>query len=137
MTMNKKKFCISLLFAAFLVIGICAGSSPAKVPPEKCGDCHSDSQVYKDWQSSGHAKSLKTLLKDPNSSQSCLKCHSANYKIAQSNPWASREDLPKPETASDPVSCSACHRHDSGIKGNLIMPVDKLCIGCHILFCGG
>ena len=137
MIMKRKKFCISLMLSAFLVIGIYAGSNPEKVPSEKCGDCHSDLQVYEDWQSSDHAKSLKTLLKDPNASQSCLKCHSANYKLVQPSPWMSRKDLPTLETVTDSVSCSACHRHDSGVKSNLIMSTDKLCTTCHILFCGG
>ena len=135
--MKRKEFCISLLLSVFLVIGTCAGSNAAKVLPEKCGDCHSDSQEYKDWQISDHAEALKTLLKDPNASQSCLKCHSANYKTTQSNPWASRSDLPTLEAVSDAVSCSACHRHDSGIESNLIMSAGELCMGCHILFCGG
>jgi predicted CXXCH cytochrome family protein len=81
--------------------------------------------------------SLKTLLKDSGAYQSCLKCHSASYKTVQSNPWESRKDLPTPKTASDPVSCSACHRHDSGIEGNLLVTADKMCTTCHILFCGG
>lgn len=135
--MKRKKFCISLLLSAFLVLGIYAGSNSEKAPSEKCGECHSDSQEYEDWQSSDHAKSLKTLLKAPNASQSCLKCHSADYRLAQPSPWMSREDLPTLETAKDPLSCSACHRHDSGIKNYLVMPADKLCTTCHVLFCGG
>ena len=133
--MKRKRLFISLLIVVFLAIVICAGSNSAKVPSEKCGDCHSDSQIYKDWQISDHAMSLKTLLKESGVYQSCLKCHSASYK--RSNPWVSRKDLPTPRTASDPVSCSACHRHDSGIESNLIMTADKLCTTCHILFCGG
>jgi nitrate/TMAO reductase-like tetraheme cytochrome c subunit len=135
--MEGKRRTISFLLLAYLVIGICAGSTPDKEPPEKCGSCHSDSLVFKEWQNSGHATSLRTLLEDKNAGRNCLRCHSADYKRVQLNPWASTSDLPTLKTASNSVSCSACHRHDSGIESNLIMPADKLCTTCHILFCGG
>ena len=126
-----------LLLLALVVTGICAGSKPDKEPAEKCASCHSDSQDFKEWQTSGHANSLKTLLEDTNASRNCLRCHSADYKRAQLNPWASMSNLPTLETATNAVSCSACHRHDTGIESNLIMPADKLCTTCHIRFCGG
>jgi predicted CXXCH cytochrome family protein len=132
-----RKAAIFLLLSASLVTGICASSTPDKEAPEKCADCHSASPAFKEWQNSGHASSLKTLLKDPGAAGSCLRCHSADYKSVRLNPWIDPGDLPTPQTASNPVSCSACHRHDSGIKSNLIMPADKLCVSCHVRFCGG
>ena len=135
--MEGRKHIISLLILVYLVIGICAGSAPGKEPSEKCANCHSDSLVFKEWQGSGHANSLKTLLKDPNASGNCLRCHSADYKNVQLNPWMSTNDRPTLKTASSPVSCSSCHRHGSGMESNLIMPVDKLCSTCHVIFCGG
>jgi predicted CXXCH cytochrome family protein len=135
--METRKLTILSLILAYLVVGICAGSTSDKKSSEKCGDCHSDSLVFKEWQDSGHANSLKTLLKDPNAGQNCLKCHSSDYQRVQVNPWMSTRNLPTLKTATDPVSCSSCHRHDSGIESNLIMPQDKLCTTCHVLFCGG
>ncbi|MBD3182983.1 hypothetical protein GF312_11880 [Candidatus Poribacteria bacterium] len=110
-----------------------------KEPPEKCGECHSDSLAYKEWEKSDHAISLKTLLKDQKSSKktSCLKCHSVDYVSFSDSPWASRKNITTPETATNPVSCSACHKHDSGFEHNLNVPAEKLCISCHIRFCGG
>jgi len=135
--METKKLAISLMLSVSLVIGICAGSAPDREPSEKCASCHSDSLAFKEWQGSDHANSLKTLLKDPNARDNCLRCHSADYKRVQVNPWMSTSNLPTLERVSNPVSCSACHRHDSGIESNLIMPADKLCTTCHVLFCGG
>ena len=135
--METRRFNISFLLLAYLVTGICAGSAFGKEPSEKCADCHSDSLVYKEWQGSGHANSLKTLLKDTNAGRDCLRCHSVDYKRVQLNPWMSISNLPTLETASNAVSCSSCHRHDSGMESNLIMPAARLCTTCHVLFCGG
>jgi len=127
-----KKLTIPFLLIAFLTVSVCAGSQP-----EKCGKCHSDSLIYKEWQTSGHAKALKTLLKAPNARQSCLKCHSADYRRAKANPWLSGKDLPTIKSVSDAVSCSVCHKHEGEKKSSLLMPVEKLCADCHVLFCGG
>ena len=129
------KYIILSLILAFLAAGVYAASG--KLPPEKCASCHSESLAFRQWQKSGHARSLKILLEDSTASASCLRCHSADYKSSQTNPWMSRSDLPTLQTATNAVSCSACHKHDSGFQDNLIMPVEKLCTKCHVLFCGG
>jgi len=104
-----------------------------------CANCHS--QVSRQWQSSGHANGLKTLLKEPDSNWTCLKCHSADYrrirKLVRDTIWRSVSDMPTPKSASHPVYCSSCHRPDSSLESNLIRPADKLCTPCHILYCGG
>jgi hypothetical protein len=130
--MRQRKFAIPIFLMFFLVAVVYAESTP-----EKCADCHSDSVAFKQWQKSGHANSLKTLLKDQNAGRSCLKCHSADYKSIQTNPWMSTRDLPAPKTASNAVACSACHRHDTGMESNLLMPAEKLCTTCHVRACGG
>ncbi len=130
--MNAKKIIVSFLLVLPLAVGVCSGAQA-----EKCGKCHSDSPVYKEWQTSRHANAIKTLLKAGNASQSCLKCHSSDYELARLNPWLSRKDLPTLKTAKDAVSCSSCHKHKSKEEATLIKPVEKLCITCHVLFCGG
>lgn len=125
-----------LLLICFTIV-ICTGSTPKKEPPEKCASCHADSLAFKEWKKSDHANSLKKLTKDPNALQSCLKCHSSDYNRVQLNPWMATSDLPTLQTASNPVSCSSCHKHDSGIEDNLIISADKSCAACHIRFCGG
>ena len=134
--MKLKKYIVFFLLFVFLTLSICAGSQAAKFPQEKCGDCHSDSAMFKEWQTSNHAKAVKTLQKDANSDRGCLKCHSADYKRVRSNSWLSGRELPTIETAGNAVSCSSCHRHGVEYENNLIMPAEKLCISCHVLYCG-
>lgn len=121
-----------ILLIAFISLSVCAGSHP-----EKCGSCHSDSVIFKEWQTSGHANALKTLVNEPKARPSCLKCHSADYDRVRSNLWLPRQEQPSPETASNAVSCSSCHRHGTEKEKNLTVPVDKVCAACHVLHCGG
>ncbi len=104
---------------------------------EKCAECHSNSLPFKEWQNSAHANSLRTIQKEPKAGTVCIKCHSADYnRYAGVAAWGARVNLPKPKEAKDPVSCSSCHKHDSGLAHNLVMPPDKLCISCHKFDCG-
>jgi len=137
----KKPVILSLLSAPFvigaLVIGIYAGSTTDEKPAEKCAECHANSTEFKEWQNSAHADSLKTIQKEPKANTACIKCHSSDYNsYVRSTPWGAKVNPPTPQTAKNPVSCSSCHRHDSGIKHNLLMPLDKLCISCHKFDCG-
>lgn len=131
-----KKSATFLILLILFVICICAGSKSGKLPSEKCGDCHSHSPMYEEWQESAHASAIETILKDPDVGRSCLKCHSADYKRIRSNSWLSTKNIPTPQTAGNAVSCSSCHKHGSGREYNLIMPAEKLCISCHVLYCG-
>lgn len=130
--MKMRKLILPFLLIAFFTVSVCAASQA-----EKCGKCHSDSLIYKEWQTSGHAKALKTLVEGRNARQNCLKCHSADYKRAKANPWLSGKDIPTVKTAVDAVSCSICHKHKGEKESVLLMPVEKLCADCHVLFCGG
>ena len=120
------------MLIAFLAVSICAGAQP-----EKCGECHSDSPGFKEWQKSGHANALKTLLKADGAKQSCLRCHSSDFERARLNPWLSAKALPTLKTAKDAISCSSCHRHKNKEEARLTKPVENLCDSCHVLFCGG
>jgi len=136
-------FAIVVLLMAFLAIVISTGSTSSnKVPAEKCGECHSDSPAFKEWEVSGHAESLKNLLEDRYAATKCLECHSSSYKRFKSSPWKSgafrSADVPLMlETASDGIACFSCHAHDSGVEHNLTMPAVLLCTTCHKRFCGG
>ncbi len=134
--MRLGKPTVLFLLSVVLIIGCAGFAAREKLSPENCASCHSDSLVFKEWQDSGHANSLKTLLEDPNASSKCLKCHSADYKHAKRHFWIFI-DPPLPENANDPVSCSICHKHDSGIENNLIVSADKICLDCHVMLCGG
>ena len=140
--MKEKKFTILSLSVIAVVITIFAitihtNSAAEDKLGEKCAECHADSMEFKEWQNSAHAKALQTILKEPKADSRCLKCHSSDYSLySYTNPWG---PPPKPFTIKDAknaVSCSSCHRHGTGIKHNLIMPVDKLCITCHKFDCG-
>jgi predicted CXXCH cytochrome family protein len=144
--MTKRKHVILFLLAIFIVVFVCLGatseksvSEKAKSELEKCTQCHShrDSKAYKEWQKSNHAHSLENLLKDSDATNSCLKCHSADHSAMLVNHWLSPDNLPDIKSVKNTISCSSCHRHDSGIEHNLIMPADKLCVACHVHFCGG
>ena len=135
--MKMRKLSILLLLLAPLAAGCANLAVNEKKPPEKCANCHSGSLVFKEWQNSGHANSLRTLLKDLKAGRKCVKCHSADYKPVGIKFWAYANNVPLPRMAGNPVSCSACHKHDSGLESNLMMPADAICMRCHILLCGG
>lgn len=137
---KRKKFIITFILSTIVIIFACIGATtdkPNKVEPEKCAECHKDSRAYKEWEKSGHFKSLENLMKASDVAKSCLKCHSADHSAVLVNQWLSPDKLPDVNSVSNSISCSACHRHDSGIEHNLIMPAEKLCVACHVHFCGG
>lgn len=134
---KRKNFIIP--FILFIIIFVCLGATtdkPNKVEQEKCAQCHGDSREYKEWQKSGHAKSLENLMEASDVAKSCLKCHSADHSTALVNSWVSPDKLPDVDFVTNSISCSACHRHHSGFEHNLIMPAKELCLACHAQFCG-
>jgi len=140
--MKRKKFTILSLsvitaFIAIFAINIHTNSVAEDKPGEKCLECHKDSKEFKEWQNSAHAKALQTIQKEPKADSRCLKCHTSdyNYYSYTTNPWGVTKQLTIKD-ATTSVSCSSCHRHGTGIKYNLIMPVEKLCISCHKFDCG-
>lgn len=129
-------FLIILASIVFAVV-IYAGSDTSPKSADKCAECHGDSIQYKEWQHSAHAKALKTVQKEPKADSRCLKCHSSDYNAyAQTTAWGAPVKPLEVKDAKNAVTCASCHRHGTGIKHNLIMPVDKLCISCHVFDCG-
>jgi hypothetical protein len=126
-------FVFLLLFAALTG---CARWISRENPPENCADCHGDSSAFKEWQCSDHADSLENLRDDPLARSKCLECHSADYRRVKYVLWIFPTNLPAPKTASDSVSCSSCHEHDTEIEHNLIVSADQVCLDCHVMLCG-
>lgn len=95
---------------------------------------------YPEWKSEGHANSL-TVLKaamGPNPPASCLKCHSADYRIAVD----AGKTPPTGEQTKYGITCVGCHKpHDAGTaKGAWDEAFDTqlitdnaqtLCVECH------
>jgi predicted CXXCH cytochrome family protein len=139
--MNKRtSVIISLLLVGIVLVTftfiIYASDTDAK-SGDKCAECHADSKQFKEWQNSAHANALQTIQKEPKADSRCLKCHTSDYNTyAQSTAWGAPAKPLGIKDVKNSVSCSSCHRHGSGLKHNLIMPVDKLCISCHKYDCG-
>jgi len=140
--MKEKRFTIlslTMIISIVIVftIAIHKNSVAEDQPGEKCLECHKDSMEFKEWQNSAHANALQTIQKELKADSRCLKCHTSDYNFYNytTNPWGAPKQL-LVKDAKTSVSCSSCHRHGTGIKHNLIMPVDKLCISCHKFDCG-
>lgn len=86
-------------------------------------------QEYADFAKSGHSKSLKNLrtkrdtscAKDPD--ESCLKCHSADYILADD------DKKPTLSTAKNGITCVVCHNPHK--VGNSKKKASEQCVECH------
>lgn len=140
--MKVKYFILTYTLFIFFSISIFVISTHINITADeksgdKCAECHGNSRAYKEWQVSDHAKSLKTIQEIPQADSRCIKCHSADYNsYINAVSWGSKILPPTPKTAKEAINCSVCHRHDTGIKHNLVMTADKLCISCHKFDCG-
>jgi hypothetical protein len=112
------------MFLSFLLV------NSEETPTQKCARCHGDSVEFREWQTSKHAQSLKTLQEKGVKSRSCYRCHSTRIEIPSD--WGGGIGY---AATDDPVSCYSCHRHDSGRPHNLKLSYDKLCGGCHLKDC--
>lgn len=100
-------------------------TSAQDVDAQSCKTCHSEFVEYKEWETSAHAEALEGLKSSDHAGDSCLDCHSADYRVAPEG------EKPTLETAKESLSCATCHKHDTGLEHNL--PVDKaeVCVECH------
>jgi hypothetical protein len=90
---------------------------------------------YSEWAMEGHADSLDDLIGSGHAQQSCLECHSADYRLAEEG------EKPSLSEAKYGITCQACHDpHTPGEQTsfwneerNPQLPTtrEELCIECH------
>jgi len=107
------------------------GGGPPPVTEETCLACHRglSPAVVTQWETSAHAKSLKTLKESPEAKDNCLACHSTDY----------RKDPAKVTLATAQLgnSCTTCHvdhptqGRPAGKDSELLKPKNELCLNCH------
>ena len=89
-------------------------------------------QEFADWQNSKHSKALK-LLKEKHTDERgkltelCLRCHSADYRLA------AEDKKPSLNTARYGVTCVACHDpHGRDKIPRFKLDATALCGACHV-----
>jgi predicted CXXCH cytochrome family protein len=83
-------------------------------------------QQYPDYITSEHSHSLITIKDHDHGGDSCLQCHSTDYRLAE------EDDKPTLAEAQNAIECSACHLpHGSDIDHDLRVPQDEICTQCH------
>ncbi|HIE28895.1 TPA: hypothetical protein EYP66_16595 [Candidatus Poribacteria bacterium] len=127
---------LSVTAVTFFTPMISADQTEEETSREKCYKCHKEEVEYKEWERSGHAKSLTNLKKSPDAQDSCLICHSSGYKSDALRWGEGWKQLATLETAQNEVGCSSCHRHGSKREHYLIQPAKNLCASCHKMDCG-
>ncbi len=123
------------------------GSNHAADPPDVplpkdydadlCGQCHQSCHglcgenhhpQFEQWSESGHSRALFDVWMDPDSEDSCLQCHSTDYRLAAPG------EEPSLFEAMFSVECVACHQpHGSAYKGQLRVAPQALCADCHTM----
>jgi predicted CXXCH cytochrome family protein len=102
-----------------------------------CGSCHQSCHglcgenhhpQIEQWSTSKHSAALFDLWGDPTAADSCLQCHSTDYRLA------SEGSKPSLWSASSNVECVACHSPHGGPNvGQLRKPPKLLCAECHTM----
>ena len=134
---------IAKIFPFVIAAGFLLAAVPSAVDYEyigaaKCKICHNKpekGEQYKQWTTTKHAQSMKSLKPEEAKNPKCLKCHStaaANSKFVDTI------------TIEEGVSCESCHGPGSMYKSATIMkdkakalakgmiePTEKLCKTCH------
>ncbi len=91
-----------------------------------CGDDHHPQ--FEQWSESQHKQALNTLWFDPDAEDSCLRCHSADYRLAAA------DAKPTLFEAQFGLDCVTCHdAHGTENAGQLRLPVRHLCAECHTM----
>ena len=81
---------------------------------------------YNDYLESHHFHTLTTIKEDEEGEDSCLQCHSTDYRLAD------EDERPTLETAKDDVECAACHdMHGTTEYANLRVDEWETCVQCH------
>ena len=96
-----------------------------------CGQCHTDAHhpTFDEWQLSKHGNALAGLRTSSHAGDSCLECHSQDYRYAIEE----GETPPTIDTAVLSLECSTCHSPHGGVAQDhqLRQPVADLCGECH------
>ncbi len=84
-------------------------------------------QQYLDWLLSGHAEALEGLKKNDHATDTCLNCHSADYRLAPEDAKPTLAEVTKS------VNCNVCHvTHGPGVdEPQLRMAREETCTTCH------
>jgi predicted CXXCH cytochrome family protein len=91
-----------------------------------CGDDHHPQ--FEQWTISAHASALDDLRLDPTAQDSCLSCHSTDYRLAAAGAQ------PSLAGAAFSIECVACHGpHGTDQTGQLRRPRNQLCAECHTM----
>ncbi len=95
----------------------------------KDGHAKEHRQQYLEWLESGHAKALETIKKREGVPDSCLNCHSEDYREAIKE----KQTPPTVKTAQFAITCVTCHKtHSKGTGVSQLREEEfKLCTGCH------
>ena len=101
-----------------------------------CGTCHTDPHhpTFDEWQLSKHAMALEGLRSSGFTRDSCLECHSQDYRHAIEEQREGKEvAIPTIATAQLSIECVTCHSPHGGVAQDhqLRQPVINLCGGCH------
>ena len=123
------------------------------VGASKCKMCHNtaaNGEQFKKWTESKHSKAFEVLASEeavaigkklgvdkPQASDKCLGCHLTGYAAPAADKAASY-------VATEGVGCEACHGagadymkmqvmkdKTASIAAGLVLPDEKLCVGCH------
>jgi len=101
-----------------------------------CGECHTDAHhpTFDEWQLSDHAEALATLQANPFAQDSCLECHSQDYRWAvEKQAEDPTVELPTLQTAALSIECATCHAPHGGVAQahQLRQPIADVCGECH------
>jgi predicted CXXCH cytochrome family protein len=105
------------------------------------GHARESNMQYNEWLTAGHASALTSLKGSQNVDDTCLSCHSGDYRYTQALIAAheagtrrgSAPDALTPETAQMGVTCITCHNpHGQNTADfNLTAEPYALCVSCH------
>jgi len=86
-------------------------------------------QQYPDYVEHPHADSLNTIIQSDRGQETCLKCHSTDYRLAED------EDKPSLDSVEFNIECVACHGpHGTKNQHDLRVPREQVCSQCHKTF---
>jgi predicted CXXCH cytochrome family protein len=104
----------------------------ALMSSQVCGSCHTGAHhpTFDEWQLSRHGSALEGLRANSFSRDSCLECHSQDYRWAVENELA---ELPTIDNAVLSIECATCHapHGNAALPSQLRMPIANLCGQCH------